>query len=161
MPSGYFSALGRGVGEVRHAVPVPLRPTVDHGSARIAEAQQLGRLVEGLAGRVVQGLADDPIFAVARHVHPGGVSARDSKTEGGDRLLDRLRIRLARIEEERRMEMGLDVVDADERHAKGHREALRRIQPNQQRAREAGSVGHRDGVDGDSGVCIGKSFCHL
>jgi len=48
------------------------------------------------------------------------------------------------------MKMRLDVVDADQRDAERLREPLRRVEPDDQRGREAGSVGDGDGVDGEA-----------
>jgi hypothetical protein len=47
-----WQRVGRGVAKVGQ--PRQRRP------ARVAQAQQLGRLVEGLAGRVVDGFAEQP-----------------------------------------------------------------------------------------------------
>ena len=45
------------------------------------------------------------------------------------------------------MEMGFDVVDADERDAQALRDALRGIEPDDQRGRKTRTVGDGDGVD--------------
>jgi len=91
----------------RGRVPVA-RQAVDHRTARIAEAEKLGRLVEGLANRVVAGAAEAGIAsALPRQIEPG-VPARDYQRE------ERERHRVAGWAVEiRGEEMALQVVHAD------------------------------------------------
>ena len=55
----------------------------DRRSAGITEPQQLGGLVEGLAGGVVQRLAEDAVVADAAHVGEQRVPARDQQRREG------------------------------------------------------------------------------
>ena len=52
-----------------------------------------------------------------------------------------------RVVEERGVEVGLDVVDADQGDAEGEGEALCGIEADDQRGGEAGTVGDGDGVN--------------
>ena len=72
-PGGLWFDLCEGEG---HGVRVAeLRERVDPGTAGIAEAEQLGDLVEGLAGGVVDGAADEGVASKCR--------ARGARDRGG------------------------------------------------------------------------------
>ena len=59
----------------------------DRRAARIAEPEQPADLVEGLAGRVVDGLAEQPVRQVVAHLDEERVAARhDERDEREDRL---------------------------------------------------------------------------
>ena len=61
----------------------PFRQARQLRSARVAEAEQLGGLVEGLAGRVVQRLAQQFVLTDAGHPHQLGMAARHQQGDEG------------------------------------------------------------------------------
>ena len=132
---------------------------VDLGASRIAESEKLRRLVESLARGIVKGLSDDLVASVFRHVDPVRMSARNGEAKrrrtGFRTCLGGLR---PRIVEERRMQVGLDVVDADQRNLQRPRKSLRGVKADDQRRREAGAV--RDGHRIDREVGHGRTH-HL
>jgi hypothetical protein len=92
------------------------REAVDGRSARVAEPEVPGHLVEGLTGRVVDGLAEHPVVAVVLHVHEEGVPARHEQHHERELQVGLL--------EERGVQVSLEVVDAHERHVPGQRQGL-------------------------------------
>ena len=98
-PSARGNAIGLGV--ALHREPV------DGGPTRIAEVEEAGDLVEGLAGGVVDGLAEQPVAPVALHRHEHRVAA--GHEEHDERQLE------VGLLEERGVQVGLEVVDGDER----------------------------------------------
>ena len=122
------------------AVRVALdRDAVDGRAARVAEAEEAGHLVEGLAGGVVDRGAEHLVLAVALHVHEQRVAARHEQHH--ERQLE------VGLLEQRRVEVGLEVVDGDERHVPGQRQRLGRGHADEQRADQAGAVGGGHRVD--------------
>ena len=115
------------------------REPVDHGAARVAEAEEPGDLVEGLPRGVVDGLPEDAVLArgVDRHHHR--VPARHEQ--------HRHRPREVGLLEPARVEVALEMVHADVRHAAHERERLRRAHAHEQRAGQARAVARGDGVD--------------
>ena len=104
--------------------------------AGVAQAQQLGTLVEGLAGRVVDGLAQQRVLAHVGHVHELRMATRHQQRDEGKRR----RV----VGQERRQQVAFEVVDAQ--HGPPQRRAQRHCHTgtHQQRAgqpRPAG-VGH-------------------
>ena len=78
-------------GEIVGAVVGAARQPLDHRPARIAEAEQLGDLVEGLAGGVVPRPGEHAIDPFFRTEVKRGVAARDDQGDGGEfdlRMLD-------------------------------------------------------------------------
>ncbi len=135
---------------VREAFPIGRGDAVDLKPSWIAESEQLRGLVKRLARSVVKRLANDLVLAVFRHVDPHRVSARDGEPEHRadfPRIGEPRRRVVGRIVDEGRMEMRLDVVDGDQRNAKGFREPLRRVEPDDQRRREARAVGNGDCIN--------------
>ena len=129
------------------AIVAALRHAVDHRPAGIAEAEQLGHLVVGLARRVVAGAADQVVLAVGRHQVEAGVPA-------GDDEHDR-RQRQRPVVQDQRLDVAGEMVHGDERHVERHRHRLGRLQPDQQRADQARPLRHRDGTEiapADAGV---------
>ena len=127
--------------------PIGRGDAVDLEPARIAEAKQLRGLVERLASRIVKRLANDLVLPVFRHIDPDRVSARDGEAEhrADFARIGELRRRVVgRIVDEGRMEMRLDVVYSDQRNAERLREPLRRVEPDDERRREARTVGNGD-----------------
>ena len=80
-----------------------------------------------------------PVATVVLHVDEEGVAARHEQHD--ERQLER------RLLEQRRVEVGLEVVDGDERHVPGQRQGLGRGHADEQRADQAGPVGGGHGVD--------------
>ena len=117
-----------GFGELRQ-----LRP------ARIAQAEQLGGLVEGLAGGVVHGFAEQRVVAHPAHPHQLGVAARGQQRDEGEGG------RIGR--QQWRQQVALEVMQRQRRDPARHREGLRHARPHQQRAGEPGPAGVGHGVD--------------
>ena len=83
------------------------RELLDDRAARIAQAEELGDLVEGFAGRVVPRPAEEPAGKLLFEKIKRRVAARDEKGEGGKRDVPVL--------QEGGFDMALEMVDADER----------------------------------------------
>ncbi len=130
-----------------------LRCPLDRRAAGIGQAQEAADLVERLARRVVDRLAEEPVRQVVAHLDEKRVAAgHDQGDEGEDR---RLAFRLAGIEQPGRVQVSLEVIDADERLVVDERERLGEIDPDEERAGETRSVRDRDRVhirDGDAGT---------
>ena len=126
----------------RHRRPGPGRP-VDVRAAGERQPEQPGDLVERLARGVVDGRAQRHDAAVvAGHVgdpQQRGVPAADQHRHA--RLGQRAVLELVDGD------VGGEVVDAVERLAQPDRQRLGRRDPDEQRAGQAGAVGHRDRVD--------------
>ncbi len=116
---------------------------VDDGTTRIAEAEELGDLVVGLARRVVPGRPQDPVAPEPRHVHEFGVAAGDQQRHVGD---GRAAVVVV-VCEEHREQVALHVVDPVEGQPRRQRQAAGRLDPDEQGAHQAGPVGHRQGVE--------------
>src|ERR1039458_4604541 len=98
---------------------------LDFRAAGVTQAQQLGDLVERLASRVVGGLPKDLMFSNGRCVRKNGVPARDNKRNH--------RQRIGRgIHQEWRVEMRLDMVNADERFSRGEGDSFGGVETDQQ-----------------------------
>ncbi|MNS94906.1 hypothetical protein D3C72_1291380 [compost metagenome] len=108
-------------------------------AAGIAQAQQLGSLVEGLARGIVQRFAQQRVVADAAHFHqlrmPAGHQQRHER-EGR---------RLAR--QQRRQQVAFQVVHADHRHVQRKAQRIGHRGADQQRAGKARALGEGDGVD--------------
>ncbi len=109
-----------------------LRPT------RIRQAEQLGRLVEGLARGIVPGFAERGVAADPLHFDELGVAARHQQRH----VRERRRLRL----QQRREQMPFEVMDADRRLAPGVGEAPSERGAGQQCADQAGTGGVRHPV---------------
>ena len=112
---------------------------VDGRPARVTEAEEAGHLVERLAGCIVDGAADEPVLAVVAHLDDHRVPARHQQHH--QRELQR------RVFEERRVEVRLVMVHADERHVPRQRQRLGRRHTHQQRPDQPRAHGARHGVD--------------
>src|SRR5882724_6386976 len=115
-------------------------PIFDDGTARVAEAEQFGDLVEGFAGGVVAGLAEEAVLIALAYFEQVGMAAGDHQRKRGK--LDRRP--LAAGFEDHGMDVAFDVVDRDQRNAGGETETLGVSEADQQRPDEAGSDGDRD-----------------
>ena len=85
----------------------------DRRPARVAEAEQPADLVERLARRVVDGLAEQPVVEVVAHLDEERVAARHDERDERERR--RLVLGLARVEQPARVDVALEVVDRHER----------------------------------------------
>ena len=112
---------------------------VDRRATGIAEVEEAGHLVERLAGGVVDRLADQPVVAVPAHLDEHRVPAGHEQHH--ERELE------VGVFEERRVEVRLEVVHADERHVPRQRQRLRRRHADEQRADQAGPDRARHAVD--------------
>ncbi len=107
--------------------------------ARVAEPEQPRRLVEGLAGGVIEGLAQDLVAPVVPHPRQQGVPAAGDEAEEG--RLERLRL------EEVGGDVALQVVDRDQRQPPRRGDRLRGADPDQEGADQARPGGDRDRLD--------------
>ena len=103
------------------AVPSRLREARQRRSAGIRQAEQLGRLVEGLARGVVLRVTQQPVLPYARDFEQLAVTA-------GHQQRDERELGL-RIGEQRREQMALHVMHADARACQARSRARRRRSP--------------------------------
>src|SRR6185312_11455622 len=96
---------------------------LDQRTTWVAEAEQPGGLVEGLAGGVVERLAEDLVRVVVADRGEQGVPAGGDQAEEG--RLERLRL------EEVRGDVALEVVDRDQRQPARGGDRLRGRDPDQ------------------------------
>ena len=111
---------------------------LDLRPARIAEAEELGDLVEGLADGVVDGRAEADVIADAAHrdelrVPAGGEEEQVGETDA--------------VGEARRQGMALEVVDGEQRLAGDERQRLGGGQPDQHAADQPRTGGRGDAVE--------------
>jgi hypothetical protein len=107
--------------------------------SRIGQAQGLGDLVEGLAGRVVDGGSQPPAAADAGHVEQLAMAAGHQQQQEG---IGDVRAQAGRDG------MTLQVVDRDQRQAARQGDRLARRQPDHHPAHQARPGGGRDPVEG-------------
>ena len=117
----------------------------DRGTARVRQAEQPPDLVERLARRVVDRLPEQPVAQVVAHLDEERVAAADD--EGDERELGCRRLGLVGVEQPRRVDVTLQVVDRHERQVERPGERLGHRDADEQRAREPGALGHRDRRD--------------
>src|SRR6202012_4924770 len=103
----------------------PFGLLLDQRAARVAEAEQARRLVEGLAGGVVEGLAEQLVALVVADRGEQGVAAGGDEAE--ERRLERLRL------EEVGGDVALQVVDRDQRQPARGGDRLRGRDADQER----------------------------
>jgi hypothetical protein len=123
------------------------RRRADGGSTRIWQAEQPPDLVERLARRVVDGLAEQRVAPMVVHQHELGVAAADDEAEQRERRFGRLRGRGIAFEQPVGVDMTLDMVHADEGQIVAHRQRLGDVDADQQRADQAGPARHRHRVE--------------
>jgi hypothetical protein len=111
---------------------------LDLRPARIAEAEQLGGLVEGLADGVVDGGAEQRVFADAAHRHDLGVAAGGEEQAIGKRRA---------FDQPRGERMRFEVIDRHQRLAVDERDRLGGGQPDNDAADQAGTGRGRHAVD--------------
>ena len=112
---------------------------LDGGAAGEAQIQEAGHLIEGLSCGIVQGVPQLAVAAVAFHKEEPGVPARDQEAEQGKRGLSGV--------QPVAVDMALQMVDRYQWQAPGVGQGFRVVHSHQQRARQAGPVGHRNGPD--------------
>ena len=88
---------------------------VDEDAAGIAEAEEFGGFVEGLAGGVVEGAAEEFVFSEAFDIQKQSVTAADDQRGVG---------RDGVAPEERREQMALDVVHGEESFCRAEGQAF-------------------------------------
>ena len=125
---------------------------VDDGASRVAQAEVASHLVEGFSGGVVQRLAEDLVQAVVEHVDEHGVAAGDDKR-------DRRRCGLGVLQEVG-VDVGLQVVHADQGYFQEGRQRLGRGDADDQRPHQPGADRDRDGVQVPEGhVRLPEHLC--
>ena len=117
--------------------------TVDGGPAGVAEVEQLRDLVERLPGGVVAGAAEDRMLQVRLDHHELGVAAAYDQAEVGPGRRRRGQVG--------RVQVSLQMVDADEGHVEAARKCLGEAEAHNQGAGQARTVGDGDGVEGVGG----------
>jgi hypothetical protein len=117
-----------------------LRERGERGPARVAETEEFRGLVEGLARRVVLGLAEDPVAPDARNLHQHRVPARD--LQGHERKVGRVRL------EPGGEKMSLQVMHAHHRHAPGIAERTPEAGADEQRPDQPRARRIRNPVNG-------------
>ena len=149
--SAHHRALEPGEGEMRlsaahqragqrHGGGIALaRQRLHHRPAGIAQAQDLGRLVEGLAQRVVDRGRQPAVSPDALDDQDLAMSARNQQQQIG--IVQR------RIGQARGQGVAFQVVDRDQRLAARQRQRLGGDQPHHHAANQARPGGGRDGVD--------------
>ncbi len=113
------------------------------GPAGIAEAKERCAFVEGFARGVVDGLADDFIVPGLFHVHESCVAAGNQQGKHRKRAFENRRF----VAKKNRVDMTFVMVDAHQRFFQPLAERTRRRKANQQRAREAGTIGDGETVE--------------
>ena len=112
-------------GQIEHTRVAEFGEARNGGAAGVAEAEELGRLVEGLAGSVVQCLAEQRVLADGIHAHQLRVAARDEQRQ--ERKLGPIRF------QQGREQMPLQVMHAHQRFAQCKRQRIRHGSADQQR----------------------------
>ncbi|MCK7541387.1 MAG: hypothetical protein MZV63_66115 [Marinilabiliales bacterium] len=131
--------LRPGHGEGEGLGVAALAQLFDHRPAGIAEAEELGDLVERLPRGVVARPAEELVRKRLVHLIEGRVSARDEKPQHG--------IGDGGILEEAGLEVGIEVVDADEGFLVIVGQALGERETDEKRADEPGALGHGEEID--------------
>ena len=115
------------------------RDRLNNRAAGVAEAEQFGHLVKGLAGSVVDGATDNFNLFKAAAGKEGGMPAGNHQTNGG-------KLDLAAAERIG-INMGLDMVDANQGQGGRPCNPLGKGYPGQQGADQAGTAGNRNTVE--------------
>ena len=114
------------------------RKFVQGRAAGIGQAQHTCRLVKGFPRRVVHGLTQQAVFPVVPHLHQMAVAPGHHQAHKG-----RLQLRIRQV-------IGgnvtLNMVDGDQRLARGIAQALHAAHPGKQRAHQPGAIGYGTGV---------------
>ncbi len=117
----------------------------DGRATGIWQPEQPADLVERLPRRVIDRLAEQPVGQVVAHLDQEGVAAADDERHERE---DRFRAhRLIGVQQPRRVDVTLEVVHRDERQTGVPGERAGHGDADQQRTREAGTLGDRDAVE--------------
>src|SRR5262245_29719020 len=123
-------------------IAAPRQP-VDDGPTRVAEAEELRRLVERLADGVVAGPAETRVVAGgARQVEPG-VAAGHDQTE--ERKWHRVGRGPLEVDGQ---QVPFQMIDPDQRQTPALRDPLRQREADEQRAHQTRAAGDGDALDG-------------
>ena len=128
-----------GMRQLQRLVVALVGQPVQPRAAGIGQVQHAGRLVEGLARRVVLGAADQAVDAVVLHREQVAVPTADRQAQEG-----RLQLRKGQVVG---ADVPLDVVHRHQGLSAGKGQALHVADADQQRAHQARAAGHRQGVD--------------
>ena len=124
----------------RHGRRVALgRQLFDRRAAGIGQAEQLRRLVERLAGRIVDRRRQPAVVADRRALRAAGNARPNQQQQIG-------KIEIG-IDQPRAQRVAFEMIDRDERLAGAERDALAREQRDHHPADQAGPRGRGDGVD--------------
>ncbi len=124
----------------RHGTRIaPRRQRLDRRAAGIAEAEQLGGLVERLAGSIVDGRREPPVVTDAAHFEQLAMAARHQQ--------EQIREAEVRIGQPRAKRVTLEMIDGDQRLAGREREALAGKKRDHDAADQAGPGGGGDSID--------------
>ena len=134
----------------------PPGQALDDGSTGIAEAQELGDLVEGFSGRIVPGPSQEPVAGLflnpkTQAVYPiqAGVSSRDNQCQGGQEFFQVCRLRLPWFLPEGQgngENMSFQVVHGYQRKIEAETQGLGVIDSHQERADQSGPLSYRYAV---------------
>ena len=122
------------MGQGQEGVVTALGQPGEQRPAGIVEPQHPRGLVEGLTRRVVHGLPQQGIVAVGIHAGKVAVPAADHQAQER-----RLQVRRG---QEIGADMSFDMVDGDERQARGIAQPLHAVDAGEQRAHQPRPVGH-------------------
>ncbi len=114
------------------------------GTTWIAEAHQLGALVEGFAGGVIAGAADDFVLAPVFHQDDFGMTARDEQGENWE-----LPVFTILWREPSRGEVTFEMIDAENGLARDETDGARGFDTHAEGGSEAGAAGDGNGVELD------------
>ena len=129
-----------------------LSEKVDDRAAGIAEFEQLGDLVEGLAGGVVAGVADVAV-GPAGVVTLGEVEVRVSSADNqGQHWKLQVAVAVLPFFQQYGVDVAFEMVDGDERLVGSEGEGLGVAESDEQGTGEARALGYGDGVDGFVGL---------
>jgi putative nucleotidyltransferase with HDIG domain len=117
------------------------RQRIDPGAAGITQTQQLGDFVEGLAGCVVERGAHVPVAFAMGDIEVGVAAGNHQSQSSGTRIEG------FTLSQQNGMNVALKVVHRDQRFLQGESQRLGVSDSHQQRARQAGALGDRDGIE--------------
>ena len=124
--------------------------SIDGDAAGVAEAEELGGFVEGLAGGVIEGSAKEAVVSEALDIEQEGVSAADDERGVGRDFF---------ASEKRREEVAFDVVDGEEGFCGTDGQTLCQSGSDKEGGGKAGAGGGGDGVEigkGEAGFFHGQ-----
>ncbi len=144
---GKFVRVGEvGAGEFYRAGVTASCRLLDRRTAGIGQTHQAGAFVERFPGGVVAGPPEQAIIAVPAQVEQVRMPPGNDQGDGGE-IGFGLRGFRPRRSEEIRVQVRLDVVDADQWHVQRHRHRFRGGDTDQECPEQSGAVGDGDQVD--------------